>query len=55
LPICSGCKKIRDDEGYWQQVEHYLSSRSEVQFTHSFCPDCIKKIYPEVAKGLLKE
>lgn len=55
LPICSGCKKIRDDEGYWQQLEHYLSSRSEIQFTHSFCPECIKKIYPGVSKRILKE
>jgi DNA-binding response OmpR family regulator len=47
LPICSGCKKIRDDKGYWSQVENYIASRSEATFTHSFCPDCLKKYFPE--------
>ncbi len=41
LPICAGCKKIRDDEGYWHQVEVYVEERSEAQFSHSFCPDCL--------------
>lgn len=40
LPICSYCKKIRDDQNYWQRVESYVESRAEVQFSHSICPDC---------------
>ncbi len=47
LPICMHCKKIRDDTGYWHAVESYISKRSEAQFTHSLCPDCLKKYYPE--------
>jgi hypothetical protein len=48
LPICAGCKKIRDDKGYWSQVESYVQMHSEATFTHGLCPDCIKKYYPEV-------
>jgi len=47
LPICSFCKKIRDDKGYWNQVESYVSRHSEVQFSHSVCPECMRKHYPE--------
>jgi DNA-binding NtrC family response regulator len=47
LPICVGCKKIRDDKGYWGQVEIYIQEHSEAQFTHSMCPECMKKYYPE--------
>jgi phosphoserine phosphatase RsbU/P len=43
LPICSYCKKIRDDKEYWHQVENYISTRSEVEFSHSICPDCYQK------------
>jgi len=46
LPICSGCKKIRDDEGYWSQVESYISKHSEATFTHGLCPICIEKYFP---------
>lgn len=46
LPICSACKKIRDDDGYWHQVEVYLHSHSEVDFSHSICPDCVEQLYP---------
>ncbi len=46
LPICASCKKIRDDKGYWQQVEIYIREHSEADFTHSICPDCVKKFYP---------
>ncbi len=46
LPICSSCKKIRDDKGYWNQIELYLRENSEVEFTHGICPDCARKIYP---------
>lgn len=48
LPICSGCKKIRDDEGYWQQVEVYIRAHSEVQFSHGLCPECAERLYPQV-------
>ena len=47
LPICCFCKKIRDDLGYWNKVENYISSHTEVQFSHSICPDCMKKHYPD--------
>ncbi|MBI3405785.1 MAG: response regulator transcription factor [Acidobacteria bacterium] len=49
LPICSYCKRIRNDDNYWEQVESYLSDHSELQFTHSFCPDCFDKhLKPEL-------
>ncbi len=47
LPICSHCKKIRDDKGYWSQIESYISAHSDAQFSHSICPACAKKHYPE--------
>ncbi|OQX20670.1 MAG: hypothetical protein BWK76_00440 [Desulfobulbaceae bacterium A2] len=46
LPICSSCKKIRDDTGYWSQIEAYIAQHSEAQFSHGICPDCVKKLYP---------
>lgn len=46
LPICASCKKIRDDKGYWNQLEHYFSQRSEVGFSHGICPDCATSLYP---------
>jgi PAS domain S-box-containing protein len=52
LPICSNCKKIRDDHGYWIQVETYISKHSEATFTHGLCPECLKQYYPEVYKRL---
>jgi PAS domain S-box-containing protein len=45
IPICASCKKIRDDKGYWSQVEVYVRDRSEAEFTHGICPDCMKKVY----------
>ncbi len=48
LPICSSCKKIRDDKGYWNQLEAYFSRYSNTQFSHSICPDCAKKLYPDI-------
>ncbi len=48
IPICSFCKKIRDDQGYWSQVEAYLSRHSDARFSHGFCPDCISRHYPEI-------
>ncbi len=47
LPICASCKKIRDDQGYWLQVEEYISDHSEAIFSHGLCPDCLKKLYPD--------
>jgi hypothetical protein len=47
LPICASCKKIRDDEGYWHQVEEYIMDHSEADFSHGICPDCIHKLYPD--------
>jgi PAS domain S-box-containing protein len=47
LPICASCKQIRDDEGYWHQVEVYIRDHSEVQFSHGICPDCMMKLYPD--------
>jgi two-component system CheB/CheR fusion protein len=54
LPICSSCKKIRNDEGYWEQIEAYVRGHSEAEFSHSLCPDCAVKLYPEYAKELNK-
>ena len=48
LPISASCKKIRDDEGYWSQIDSYLATHSGVFFSHSLCPDCVKKIYPDM-------
>mgnify|MGYP001024006901 CR=1 FL=1 len=48
LPICSACKKIRDDKGYWNQLEGYIQEHSEVEFTHGICPECARKLYPEL-------
>lgn len=50
IPICSSCKKIRDDQGFWHQVESYLQSRSDAEFSHGICPDCMKKLYPNLGK-----
>lgn len=47
LPICASCKRIRDDNGYWNQIELYISSHSEAQFSHGICPECVKEMYPE--------
>jgi len=48
LPICSSCKKVRDDRGYWNQIESFVRERSEAAFSHSICPECEKKLYPEL-------
>jgi PAS domain S-box-containing protein len=54
LPICASCKKIRDEEGRWNHIENYIQSHSEAEFTHSFCPDCVRILYPDAAPQLLK-
>ena len=46
LPICSFCKKVRDDKGYWEQVDVYINKHSQADISHSICPDCTKKHYP---------
>ena len=48
LPICAGCKNIRDDNGYWNQLESYFKKHSQVEFSHGLCPDCVKKFYPDI-------
>ena len=48
VPICSACKKIRDDKGYWEEVESYMNKKTHDEFTHSICPECIKKLYPDL-------
>jgi PAS domain S-box-containing protein len=55
LPICASCKKIRDDKGYWSQIESYIKERSDVEFTHGVCPECMKKLYPETYEKHYKE
>lgn len=50
LPICSFCKKVRDDDGYWNEVDAYVQTRSLAEFSHSLCPDCIREQYPELAE-----
>jgi hypothetical protein len=50
LPICASCKKIRDDKGYWNQIEQYISEHSDTEFSHAICPECTKKLYPEFYK-----
>lgn len=50
LPICASCKKIRDDSGYWRQVEEYIRDHSEAEFSHSICPNCAMILYPDFIK-----
>lgn len=50
LPICSSCKKIRDENGSWNEIEPYIASHSQAKFTHSICPDCEEELYPEYSK-----
>jgi PAS domain S-box-containing protein len=48
IPICASCKKIRDDKGYWNQLEIYINEHSEAQFSHGICPECAEKLYPDL-------
>ncbi|MCG6906065.1 MAG: PAS domain S-box protein [Desulfobacteraceae bacterium] len=48
LPICASCKKIRDDKGYWNQIETFIRDHSEAEFSHGICPDCARKLYPDL-------
>ncbi len=52
LPICANCKKIRDDKGYWNQIENYLREHSGVEFSHGLCPECGEKLYPEYYQAI---
>jgi rubrerythrin len=55
IPICISCKKIRDDQGYWDQVESYIHKHTDASFTHSICPECFKKFHPKHYKKLHEE
>ena len=55
LPICACCKKVRDDHGYWGQIESYIAEHSEADFSHGLCPDCVKQYYPEYAEAVLSK
>lgn len=48
LPVCASCKKIRNDKGYWEQIEVYVRDHSEAEFSHSICPECAGRLYPEL-------
>lgn len=50
LPICAHCRNVRDDRGSWSRIENYISSRTSLEFTHAICPDCIERLYPEMAQ-----
>jgi len=52
IPICMHCKKIRDDQGYWNQIERYIHEHSDAKFSHGVCPECLEKHYPEVSIGI---
>ena len=53
IPICASCKQIRDDQGFWTQVESYISQHSEAKFSHGLCPDCVRKLYPDICDEVL--
>lgn len=55
LPICSHCKSIRDDGGYWNRLETYIANHSDAEFSHSLCPNCLKQYYPDMYKRMNKE
>jgi hypothetical protein len=52
LPICACCKKIRDDQGYWNHIEAYLRKHTNTEFTHTLCPECVKQYYPDLWKQM---
>jgi hypothetical protein len=54
LPLCASCKKIRDDKGYWRQVEQYIEAHSNAILTHSICPACVEKWYPDLYPELME-
>lgn len=55
LPICSSCKKIRNDSGYWEQIESYIRDHAGTEFSHSLCPDCLARLYPDFADKIIND
>jgi len=55
LPICAYCKSIRNDEGYYEKLENYIHKHSGVDFSHTICPACMKKHYPEEYEGMMRD
>ena len=53
IPICSVCKKVRDDTGFWKEVEEYIADNTDASFTHGICPDCLRRLYPELSDEIL--
>ncbi|MBN2441788.1 MAG: DUF3365 domain-containing protein [Spirochaetales bacterium] len=51
IPICASCKKVRNDAGYWNQIEQYIEEHSDIEFSHGICPDCMKRLYPDLSDG----
>lgn len=54
IPMCSCCRKVRNDHGYWQQVEQYIAEHSAAKVSHGMCPTCVRKVYPEFADEILR-
>jgi hypothetical protein len=54
IPICASCKKIRNAEDQWEQMEKYITQHSLAQFSHSICPDCARQLYPDLYNGKMK-
>jgi hypothetical protein len=54
VPVCSACKKIRDDDNRWHDFESYISDKSEAKFTHGICPECVQELYPEFSEQILR-
>ena len=55
LPMCAKCKNVRDDDGYWSQVEEYLTTHTDAEISHGLCPDCARELYPDEAEEILGE
>ena len=55
IPICANCKKIRDDQGYWNQLEQYMAAHFDAEFSHGLCPQCAEELYPEITERLKKK
>lgn len=55
LPICTKCKKIRDDDGYWHEIDQYFHQHSDIKFSHGFCEKCLREEYPDLAEDIIKE
>ena len=55
IPICANCKKVRDDEGFWQQVEVYIKDHTDAKFSHGICPDCMESLYPDYHQRIIAQ